>query len=208
MNTLFTLKVTLENIDPPVWRRIEVPGAMTLEDLHVVLQGVMGWHTSHLHCFEIDGKRYDFDTDDNFDWGMPHLHEAEHLLQDVARKGTRFTYLYDFGDDWYHEIVVEKVTETDDEDIEPRCLEGARACPPEDCGGPAGYEELLGVLADPRHPDQAEAREWIGAFDPDVFSASQANALLWALLALAETEREVARLTEAAENQSARRKKS
>lgn len=202
------MKVTLENIEPSIWRRIEVPGAMTLEDLHVVLQGVMGWHTTQLHCFEIDGTRYDFDTEDDLDRSMPHLHEAEHLVQDVLREGMQFVYLYDFGDDWYHEIVVETVTLSDEEDVEPRCLDGARACPPEDCGGPSGYEELLGVLADPNHPDHVEAREWIGAFHPDIFSPSQANALIWALLALAETERELERQRMLSETSMGSRKKS
>ncbi|MBX3567842.1 MAG: plasmid pRiA4b ORF-3 family protein [Rhizobiaceae bacterium] len=183
----FLLNITLREVEPPVWRQIGVPGDFTLASLHTAIQGVMGWHTAHLHAFEIDGKRYEERQDEDFDTGVPSLDEEEYRVEDVLAKGRSFTYTYDFADDWQHDIIVEDVElveEADAGDLSPRCVDGEGACPPEDCGGPAGYADLLGVLADPNHPEHDDAVDFVGTFDPEIFSVPQANSLVYALLAL------------------------
>jgi hypothetical protein len=116
------------------------------------------------------------DPDDDF--GIPAHDERVTRLDSIAVAGSKIAYTYDFGDDWRHEIVVEKVLPADEVATVPACIGGRRACPPEDCGGPWGYRELLEVLADPTHPERAAHREWIGrpfdpeAFDPDDFDAN------------------------------------
>lgn len=189
MAAMATLKIVLCDIKPPIWRRIEVPTHFTLAQLHIVLQGVMGWRMTHLHCFELGGARYDVTAGDDFDWGMPHRDEREFTLAELLKPEMSFDYLYDFGDDWYHKIVVEKiepVEDADEDELWPICLDGNRATPPEDCGGPFGYAELLDILKNKKHPRHAELAAWTGKFDPAVFSVPQANSLIYALLALDE----------------------
>lgn len=94
----------------------------------------------------------------------------------ITREGSMFVYRYDFGDDWEHEITVESITEPDREPLRSECLDGARACPPEDCGGTSGYENLLRVLSDPRNDEHADMRRWVGrAFDPERFEREKIN---------------------------------
>lgn len=188
---LLTLKVALRDVEPPVWRRFGVPGDFTLASLHTVIQGAMGWHTLHLHAFEIDGKRYDERQEEDFDWGTPRFDEEEYRVEEVLGEGAAFTYTYDFADDWHHDILVEAVDiieEAEPGDMAPRCVDGEGACPPEDCGGPGGYADMLSVLDDAEHPEHESVIDWIGTFDAAVFSVPQANSLIYALLAL-ETAR-------------------
>ena len=170
-----SLKVTLRYTQPPVWRRVLMPGTMTLKDLHHSIQAVMGWDDSHLHVFEVDGQRYgpcDIVDDVNDETGL--------TLNDLVKSGAdRFSYTYDFGDDWEHLIVVEKSKLHTDGKPYPVCVAGKRNCPPDDCGGTPGYECLLEILADSAHPEHAESVEWLGeAFDPEEFDIGNANAVL------------------------------
>ena len=145
------LKITLRYIQPPVWRRVEVPKDITLAKLHRILQVAMGWYDSHLHQF-IVGKNY---------YGEPSLDEFSELdLKDerkvrlgqvLSKPKQRMVYEYDFGDGWEHDIVLEKVLPPDSNTRYPVCLEGAQACPPEDCGGVGGYENFLDAIRDPDH---------------------------------------------------------
>lgn len=176
------VKVTLEGIDPPIWRRLVVPVWMTLDRLHAVLQASLGWTDSHLHVFEIDGERI----------GVPY--EPHDLVEIYTRSGRlvrlldvverdcrRFVYEYDFGDSWRHEIEIEDVREPGDEGG-VRCVDGARACPPEDCGGIGGYARLLEILFDPTHEEFDESREWVGPdFEPERFDLRAINARLMRL---------------------------
>jgi hypothetical protein len=143
---VYQLKVTLKGVKPPVWRRLEVPGDIKMDKLHLALQRAFGWTSSHLHHFVVGGACYGLlDPGGNDDM----LDERRYRLAQLADNGARFTYEYDFGDDWEHEVRVEKLLPADADARYPRCTAGARACPPEDCGGPGGYAKLLAALADP-----------------------------------------------------------
>lgn len=173
------LRITLEGIDPPVWRQIVVPSGLSLAALHEVLQVVIGWEDCHLHCFEIAGATYG--ADDGEDWGTTILDERRHRLDHLVASGERFGYLYDFGDDWQHRVEVLDVRPAGDE-VAPRLVGGERACPPEDSGGTRRYAWLLEVLANPRHREHESARTWVGeGFDPQRFDATAARARLWRL---------------------------
>ena len=165
---VFQLKATLVGTKPPVWRRVLVEESASLLELHDVLQAAFGWYDCHLHDFEIDGVRYG--TDDGEGWGPPPKSERHARLGAVARQGVAIKYVYDFGDDWVHRVVVEKVSQADPDVSYPRCTGGKRACPPEDCGGVWGYEEFLAAISDPDHPEHESTLEWAGgAFNPEAF---------------------------------------
>ncbi len=169
------LKVTLQGIRPPVWRRLLIPSAMTLRDLHDVLQTSMGWTDSHLHDFAIGGDRFgDPNTGDEVE------NEARLTLEAIRNAGVaRFKYTYDFGDDWEHLVVIEGTVPCVQSQHYPACIAGKRACPPEDCGGVYGYANLLEVRADPTHPGHEEMSEWLDEdFDPEEFSIEEVDAML------------------------------
>ena len=172
---IISLKVTLQGIRPPIWRRLLVPGKMTLGHLHEAIQAAMGWHGGHLHQFDIDGRAYGNPrtVDDVAD-------QARLTLNGVLKAGvTRFTYLYDFGDNWDHIIGIEGKKPPVDGQTYPVCVAGKRNCPPEDCGGAWGYQDLLAILDDPSHPDRDDWIEMIDDdFDPEAFSLNQANLIL------------------------------
>jgi hypothetical protein len=169
------LKVTLEGIEPAIWRRIVVPSEFTLYDLHCTIQVAMGWEDCHLHDFTIKRQRYVVPDSDDF--GSP-LDETEACLRDVAPARTKILYQYDFGDTWNHVIVVEKIV-ADTEQAVPVCIDGARACPPEDSGGPWGYSDKLEALA---NSDDEDVREWMGEdFDPERFERDAINGQLLAV---------------------------
>ncbi|MCL2780570.1 MAG: plasmid pRiA4b ORF-3 family protein [Actinomycetia bacterium] len=165
------LLISLRGIDPPIWRRVVVPESMWLRELHAVIQIAMGWQNSHLHEFDIEGARYG-DPDLALEFGDMDLalcDERRFTVGQAAHAASRFGYAYDFGDGWGHEISVEAVLASDRPPVS-RLLAGERACPPEDCGGVGGYEELLAALADPAHEEHESMLEWTGGgFDPERF---------------------------------------
>ena len=164
-HTVYVLDVRLREISPPIWRTVELPGASTLEDVHFALQVAMGWTNSHLHQFEIGSARYGAVQYDE----APGLKDERRArLQDVVDAGDRFVYEYDFGDGWEHDVTVTKVSSSAKE-VRPRCTAGARACPPEDCGGPGGYDRLLHVLGDPSDPEHVALVGWSQDYDPEAF---------------------------------------
>ena len=173
--SILSLKVTLRDTKPPVWRRLLMQGGMTLGDLHQAIQAAMGWEDCHLHAFDIDGRQYgDCHTVDEV------ADENRLTLNGLVKSGvSRFAYTYDFGDNWEHTVEIEKTQPAVEAKSYPACIAGKRNCPPEDCGGSWGYQDLLAVLADPAHPEYAERREWIGEeFDPDAFTVEIADAAL------------------------------
>jgi hypothetical protein len=174
---LYQLKVTLKGTKRPVWRRILVRSDMTLDRLHNVIQRAMGWTNSHLHNFELENRTYGIPDYDELDWGPPTLNEKRYAIADIAPQVRKsFTYRYDFGDDWEHKVVLEKVLPADPEFLHPVCLGGANACPPEDCGGIGGYSEMLEILADEDNPERADFEQWLGyEFDPEYFDLALTN---------------------------------
>ncbi len=174
---LYQFKITLLDTKPPIWRRIQVPDC-TLADLHEMIQAAMGWENCHMHQFIIDGEPYGTPLPDDFDFGDEIHNEKKEdlnkLLPKSARR-TRWFYEYDFGDGWRHEVLFEGYPTAEPKAKYPLCLEGERACPPEDCGGPWGYPEFLAAIADPKHDQHEDMIEWIGEFDPETFDPKQAT---------------------------------
>ena len=174
------LKVTIKHIEPPIWRRLQVPADIKLAALHDVLQTAFGWTDSHLHQFVIGDVFYGLPDPDFSDWGRQVNDERRARLHKVTRRGVkRFVYEYDFGDGWEHQVILEKVLAPEEGVAYPRCVAGARACPLEDCGGPWGYQALLEAILDPDHPDYDEMSEWLDEdFDSEAFDLEAVNARL------------------------------
>ena len=176
-DNIYVLRIDLAHLKPAIWRRLEVPAHITLAQLHRVIQMAFDWDDSHLHGFEIGGQRYGQPMPDPFGMGMDDLDERKFRLDQVAGVGSRFTYTYDFGDDWIHVIKVEKVIAPTPAVRYPRCVAGKNAAPPDDCGGPWGYAEMLQAVADPSHPDRDDLLEWLDEdFDPTEFDRDELNA--------------------------------
>jgi hypothetical protein len=172
------LKVTLREVNPSVWRRIRIPGSTYLDELHLMIQAAMGWQNCHLHRFVINDREYG-EPDPDFD--DPPIHDEVQftLRQLVRRAGRHFLYEYDFGDGWVHDVTVEKIIAPDPATEYPICVDGARACPPEDVGGVFGYEEFLEALADPKHEEHESYLEWVGGvFEPEEFDIDEVNGVL------------------------------
>ncbi|MDR0597427.1 MAG: plasmid pRiA4b ORF-3 family protein [Treponema sp.] len=179
---IYVLRAKIEGSKPPIWRKLSVPGDYSLEDLHIVLQIAFGWENDHMHSFIIDSTEYgmaesmkmiDVFFDDEI------IDENTVCLDDLLAEKQKFTYLYDFGDSWKHTITVSKTIPAEDDTGEPSaplCLGGARAGPPEDCGGIWGYEEMLEIVKDPAHAHYKETHDWLGDRDPEYFSPEEVNA--------------------------------
>ena len=183
--TVHTIKVTLAGSQPPIWRRLQVPSAITLRALHDVIQAAFGWQDYHMWVFETPLGRYGL-PDRELEIGNA---AARRLGQVAPRKGARLGYTYDFGDGWEHDIVAEEIASPEPGVAYPRCLAGRRACPPEDCGGIWGYDDLVEILTDPQHEEHQERLEWLGLdsadqFDPAAFDPAQANTALAGLAAI------------------------
>jgi hypothetical protein len=174
---IYQIKITLQGVHPPIWRRIQVRGDTTLDKLHDIIQVVMGWTNSHLHQF-IVGEAY-FGLQDPEYEDRPANDETKFTLSRITKnKGSAFIYEYDFGDSWRHELLVERIVPPKETQY-PVCLAGKLACPPEDVGGVWGYEEFLDAIRDPDHPEHKDYTEWIGGeFDPEAFDIKRVNAVL------------------------------
>jgi hypothetical protein len=173
-----TVRISLDGIKPSIWRRFAVRDDISLLELHEIIQTVMGWTNTHLFSFFINKTEYtDEETIDELGRGKNADKVTVRSLK--LKKGDTFKYVYDFGDDWSHKLKIESVSDPDPEIEYPVCLNGARECPPEDCGGPFGYEQLLEILDDPEHAEHEAVKEWTGAdFDPDFFDVELTNELL------------------------------
>jgi hypothetical protein len=178
-DTVYQFKITLLESHPPIWRRIQVQDG-TLDKLHEHIQTAMGWTNSHLHHFRIGEQLYG-DPDllqENFE-DMEYKDSTTTRISDILpRTGRRFRfqYEYDFGDSWYHEVLFEGVVRVEPKVKYPLCLEGARACPPEDCGGIWGYADFVEAIQNPDHEQHEELLEWVGGgFDPEAFDAAKAT---------------------------------
>jgi len=169
----YQVKVSLRDVKPPIWRRLVLPAAVTLAELHDVVQVAMGWTDSHLHQFATRSRVFGPSHDDA-DPGQ--ADETDVRLDGVLhRPGDQLRYRYDFGDGWEHDIVLEQVQPVAGP-VPVTCLAGRRACPPEDCGGPWGYTDLCAALSDPAHPRHAELTEWVGGYlAPAHFDRAEVN---------------------------------
>jgi hypothetical protein len=173
---LYQLKVTLQDIQPPTWRRVQVWEDATLAQLHHILQIVMGWEDCHLHQFEIGRRIYSVPDPDDDLYERKVIDESRVRLREILpRVGTQFEYLYDFGDSWRHELLLEAIVLPDPGTEYPHCLSGKRRTPPEDVGGSSGYEDYLEAMADPEHEEHASLLQWRGPFDPEAFSLMAVN---------------------------------
>jgi hypothetical protein len=168
------LKIALKYITPMIWRRVETPDC-TLWDLHAIIQLCMPWYDYHMWDFAVTRtERYGPEDDEEMDY-----RDADRVkLSQFARRGVKkLTYVYDYGDGWEHVVTFEKPVPRDPKAKYPRCVAGARAGPPEDCGGAPGYDYLLEILANPKHEEYEERLEWLGGgFDPEEFDIDAVNA--------------------------------
>jgi len=180
-NRVFQFKIQLKEITPTIWRRILVPERYSFWELHVAIQDAMGWLDYHLHLFRIRRKHAHSFTiigipdEDGFGdgpeitpgWEVP----LSDFLYDV---GTTFGYEYDFGDSWEHEVIHEGILLKEKGVRYPVCIGGARACPPEDCGGVPGYDQMLDIISDPTHEEYEDMLTWLGGeYDPEEFTPSK-----------------------------------
>lgn len=179
----YQIQISLLRITPKIWRRVLIPSDMPIADLHRVIQTVMGWENGHLHQFIKNGKYYSIKMDDddlwddetNFDYKKLKL-KVSYFLKEPKDK---LQYEYDFGDGWMHELVLEDILPVDPEIKYPVCIKGKNNCPPEDCGGPWGYSDLLEAAKNKRSKAYREYKEWLGYdFDPEEFDINVINELL------------------------------
>jgi hypothetical protein len=182
---LLKLKIQIKGISkPPIWRRVLVPDHFTFSRLHSVIQEAFGWYDCHLYQFSPNGYGSKPQIGIEDEWSSEDLENAEkvQLKQHLHHKGQKFTYIYDFGDDWIHSILVEQVI--DQQAVRAELLQGRGKCPPEDCGGPWGYESLKEILEDPKHPQYEEMREWMGINPNEIWDSNDFD-LLSAKIAVA-----------------------
>ena len=176
MGSVYQIRVELEGVRPEVWRRLLVSDATTLDRLHRVIQDAFGWTDSHLHEFEIRGVRYGDPRNDETGELNVEDEGTARLRKLGLKAGSRFGYLYDFGDSWEHSVEVERILPAEPGARLPLCVDGARACPPEDVGGADGYAQFLAAVADKAHPEHEDYLTWAGgSFDPEAFDRKAAN---------------------------------
>jgi len=175
---VYQVKISLDGIKPPIWRRLLVENDITLDEFHEIILDVMGWEGAHLYSFDIDGFTYESNYDEEFFTGDYETEEI--LLSDVIkREKQKFKYTYDFGDNWQHTIIIEKILPFDNEQDYPFCIKGKRNCPPEDCGGIWGYQNFLKAISDKNNPEREELLDWLGdEYDPEEFDIDQINSFL------------------------------
>ena len=179
MNAVYQLRITLKYISPPIWRLVQVPMEFRLDQMHTLIQLVMGWDDSHLHGFDLASSKRGRRPERQFMpaevMGELFVDEAEDeskmsIGELCPRVNDKLVYTYDYGDNWIHEIKVQKILSAKPGEHYPLIMKGKRACPPEDCGGLPGYENLLYILSDPAHEEYEEILDWIGEnFDPEEF---------------------------------------
>lgn len=184
----YQFKITLREIEPPIWRRVLVPENITFSKLHKIIQSVFGWQDYHLFSFDFDDVIVDIpDTDyspEELYGGVKELNARRTKIDKLFVERKQCVYTYDFGDDWKHEVVLEAVVADKKGQHYPQCVGGARSRPPEDVGGVFGYEGFLSAISDPEDPEHDEWLEWAekdtggGKFDPEYFSIDEVNRVL------------------------------
>lgn len=172
--SIYQIKVFLKDIEPHIWRRFQVRSDITLRKLHSVLQEIMGWNNSHLYMFKIDGVEYAMpDPDGELDFKDDSKVRLDKVLPKTLE---RFEYQYDFGDSWEHVLIVEEILPAEAHSPGALCMEGERACPPEDVGSTEGYAEFLKAIKNPKHREHKDMLTWAGgAFDSEAFDLNRIN---------------------------------
>ena len=179
-NQIYQFRITLNDSKPPIWRRIHIPETYSFWDMHVAIQDAMGWEDYHLHEFEMINPSTNLKVNigipskDDF-FGREVLPEwKQKIAKYFSMENPSAHYTYDFGDDWVHKIKFEKILTREKNIDYPICIKGKRACPPEDCGGIWGYEDLLEIINNPKHEEYEEMLEWLGGeFDPEHFDVKE-----------------------------------
>jgi len=176
-------KITIQDIEPPIWRRILLPLDLNLAQLHEVIQAAFAWTDSHLHQFIIGGLVYGApEFNEDYQDERRTFEAAEVRLRDFNTYHVRdpsFLYEYDFGDDWIHRIEIEGLIPRDEDLKHPLCIAGERHRPPEDVGGPPGYAEFLEAWHDKTHEYHRRYRTWAGrSFNPERFDIEVTNKLI------------------------------
>lgn len=178
MKDILQLTIKLDHTDPLIWRRILLKKETSFFELHHIIQIVMGWKNYHLFEFNLDGFRVGMIEENENGYGSNQLLDANKtLLSDIlSLVEDRFMYNYDFGDGWLHEIALEKLIETEVKRVYPICIDGQLNCPPEDCGGINGFNDILQILENKEHPRYKEIRNWVGKnYDPEQFDTVKVN---------------------------------
>jgi len=178
---IYQIKIALKGSKPRIWRRVLVPSDLLLPDFHTIIQITMGWTNSHLHQFIKNKTFYSQRMPDDGFWDeMNNVDYSKVEISDLLKKEKdRMIYQYDFGDNWEHEIILEKIEDNVAGKNIPTCLTGKHNCPPEDCGGLWGYYDMLEVLQNPEHEEYDDYLEWLGEdFDPKYFDKEEVNAYL------------------------------
>ncbi len=177
--SIFQVKITLTGITPPIWRRLQVPSDLFLHDFHKVIQTSVGWENSHLHQFVKNSRTFGI-ADDEFELSDKFMDYTSIRLVDILNKENEvIRYIYDFGDTWVHEIVLEKILEPSKNEFYPFCLAGKRNCPPENSGGPWAYMEMVKIFSNLGHPDREDIMQWIDEeWEPENFNIDIVNEML------------------------------
>jgi hypothetical protein len=175
LRIIYQLKITLLETKPLVWRQFQVESRMALDQLHEVIQTVMGWESCYLHEYQLDKKRFGIPDDEFPDDNT--LNEQNYVISDLLKQEkTSLTYVYDFGDHWQHQLTLEKILPYTSECTLPYCLDGANACPPEGVGGTFAYADFIAAINDPSHESHEDFIQWIGDdFSPTRFDLSTIN---------------------------------
>lgn len=178
-NKVLEFKVSLQGTSPVVWRSFLAHEFIELPELHMLIQMSMGWQAYHLYEFKINDKSY---TDAESALEMKAVSDEGVLLCDILGSSKKFSYIYDFGDGWKHEVQITKTLEHDPRVNYPVCTGGENACPPEDCGGPPGFERLKQTLAGKDSEEKDELLSWVGGYyNPSTFDPNFVNRyFLWA----------------------------
>ena len=173
VNEICALRIELCDSDPLIWRQVEVPISITLKVLHEVIQAAMGWLDYHLWEFTIGPRRFGLPMDE--DWGTaPRIEAGKVRLREVLTpRKTTMTYVYDFGDDWEHRLVLTNIRQGEPGIGYPHYVAGKGNAPPEDCGGIPEFYEKLDIAADPGHHEHNEIRKWLGDYDPKLIDELQ-----------------------------------
>ena len=170
---IYQIQVVLTNTKPKIWRRLLVNSDILLVDLHRIIQTAMGWTNSHLHLFNDGMTDY---APREFEVEGSRNSRTIKLYSILKKEKSKILYEYDFGDSWNHDIILEKIIKEEDTGQIPRCIKGKRNCPPEDCGGTWGYNDLLLTISNPKHEDYESMMEWLGGnFDPEHFDIDEIN---------------------------------